>query len=45
MTLSSTGSELHHGYSRFPYCRAIDDMGFLWYVLIPLPYPNDRLMH
>ena len=42
MMLSSTCSELHHGYSRFSYCGAIDDMGLLWYIPIPLRYPNDR---
>ena len=44
MMLSSTCSELHHGYSRFSYCGAINDMGLLWYIPIPLRYPNDRLM-
>ena len=45
MTLCSTCTELHHGYSRFSYCRATDDMGLLWYMLMTLPYPNNRLMH
>lgn len=43
--LYSTCSELHHGYSRFPYCGATDDMGLLRYIFTPLRCPNYELIH
>ena len=52
LTVHSTRPELHHGNRRISHSRAIDDMGFLWYVypmlcmythgLIPLDYSNNH---